>query len=295
MSGTGSDDLLRFHIVDRHLFIRLVRFMGKDAALTKMVIALWLLLEELGYKDLIRTIFSKDNSTLDAIFQEATSCLNCMDPNTGVQPTDFNDTPLLYLLLNEPINRRYFYYNRDFLLNGLNHILNSICSVIFDENSLKAVEDPAMNLSVLGAFGEGTSAQGALLGSTSSHSSTTGPVVTTDQTLSTGASPSLNPSANPFVVAESTPKDQRSMFLTFSNGFPLRREEIFQFFTANWGPIVEEVMIERTTRGVAPQFGRVVFNNASIIPRILNNQPTAKFFVNGKDLWARMYSPRKRN
>lgn len=68
----------------------------------------------------------------------------------------------------------------------------------------------------------------------------------------------------------------------------------FVYFFRNRGEVVQNVFIERTQPGKDPQFGRIVFTNSLVIPRILNGQTEAKFMVNRKHLWARIYVPRRR-
>ncbi|KAJ6308631.1 hypothetical protein OIU76_018253 [Salix suchowensis] len=104
---------------------------------------------------------------------------------------------------------------------------------------------------------------------------------------------SLNPDASKFYPGQ-TPEDSRTMFLTFSLGHPLSRDEIIDFLTSNRGEVVQNVFIERTQLGKDAQFGRIVFTNSLVIPRILNGQTKAKFMVNRKHLWARIYVPRRR-
>ncbi|MCL7040232.1 hypothetical protein MKW94_008031 [Papaver nudicaule] len=106
----------------------------------------------------------------------------------------------------------------------------------------------------------------------------------------------LNPYAIPFEVenVEQTPRDRRSMFITFSNGFPLTERQIITFFTQNWGPVVEEVEIEQAdNKKENPQYGKVVFRDPAVIPLILNGERRVKFVVHGRHLWARIYVPKK--
>ncbi|KAJ6394259.1 hypothetical protein OIU77_023477 [Salix suchowensis] len=161
------------------------------------------------------------------------------------------------------MNPRFFYYNSEFMYKRFTHIMDTVCDQIFGET--KAVE-----------VDEGTSrrASGQVIGETSRQSS-------------------LNPDASKFYLGQ-TPEDSRTMFLTFSLGHPLSRDEIIDFLTSNRGEVVQNVFIERTQLGKDAQFGRIVFTNSLVIPRILNGQTKAKFMVNRKHLWARIYVPRRR-
>ncbi|THU55224.1 hypothetical protein C4D60_Mb11t04320 [Musa balbisiana] len=102
----------------------------------------------------------------------------------------------------------------------------------------------------------------------------------------------LNPMARPWTpeIVRSS-EDQRSLFITFSMGQPISMEEIKHYFNARFGPCVEVVLIERAPPGQQPMFGRLIFTDASMVARVLNGLQTAKFIINGKHLWARMYTP----
>ena len=55
--------------------------------------------------------------------------------------------------------------------------------------------------------------------------------------------------------------------------------------------MVKEVVIERTRPGQDPVHGRIIFTTSLVIPMVLNGQVKAKFLVNSKHLWARIYVP----
>ncbi|PAN37692.1 hypothetical protein PAHAL_7G114800 [Panicum hallii] len=88
-------------------------------------------------------------------------------------------------------------------------------------------------------------------------------------------------------------EDGRSLFITFSKGFPLTRVEVEEFFTERWGDdCVAKVMMEKTPAGEAPTYGRVVFRRAATAAAVLGGRPLVKLMVNGRHLWARKYVPR---
>ncbi|KAJ1270508.1 hypothetical protein BS78_06G057200 [Paspalum vaginatum] len=87
-------------------------------------------------------------------------------------------------------------------------------------------------------------------------------------------------------------QDGRSLFVTFSKGFPLTREEIEEFFTERWGrDCVAKVMMEKTMPGSPPTYGRIVFRQAATAAAVLAGRRLAKLVVNGRHLWARKYVP----
>ncbi|XP_022736669.1 uncharacterized protein LOC111289686 [Durio zibethinus] len=283
MPGIGTlVDLLLFYTLERILFNRMVGSMGKNSQQVKTAMALWLMLEEIGYHDLIRMIHSYDDNTIEALFNEALQCLEFIQPNAA-SPTEPDDTPVFLGLLDEPMNFRFFYYNREFMYKRYLHIMETVCDKIFGENAAIEVDESGMK-PLARPLGEG---------STSQASSESNYLVQINQGSEAPKLSNLNPGADEFRPGQ-TPEDTRTMFLTFSKGHPLSREEIVHFFTSNWGEVVQDVVIEHSHAGQEPQFGRIVFTTSLVIPRVLNGQAKAKFLVNRKHLWARIYVPRYR-
>nr|CAB3484231.1 unnamed protein product [Digitaria exilis] len=93
-------------------------------------------------------------------------------------------------------------------------------------------------------------------------------------------------------AAPEVEEEGRSLFVTFSKGYPLTREEVEEFFTESWGDCVAKVLMEKTSPGEAPTYGRVVFRQAATVAAVLRGRPMVKLVVNGRDLWARKYVPR---
>uniref|UniRef100_A0A0D3HGL6 RRM domain-containing protein n=1 Tax=Oryza barthii TaxID=65489 RepID=A0A0D3HGL6_9ORYZ len=85
--------------------------------------------------------------------------------------------------------------------------------------------------------------------------------------------------------------DYRSLFITFSRGYPIRQDDIINFFNSLYGPCVESVMVEKAAAGQLPVYGRVVLRCPSMIPVVLDGQQTAKYMIKGRHLWARIYVP----
>ncbi|XP_059639197.1 uncharacterized protein LOC132281510 [Cornus florida] len=294
MAGIGSlVDLLLFYTLERVLFNRMVSQMCKNPQSVKMAMSLWLMLEEIGYYDLTRMVNSFDDSTIETIFKESLACLECIQPD-AVEPTESDDTPVFVSLFDEPMSRRFFYYNREFMYRRYNHTMDTVCNKIFGERSAIEVYDQCSAAeAVVRPVGEGTSgAAGTLLaGGSGEESCCRGGEAPKQSTL--------NPNASDFVPGQ-TRDDTRTMFLTFSRGFPLSREEIIHFFTSyvynvgswRWGDVVQDVVVEQAGGGVPPLYGRIIFKTAMIIPIILNGQAKAKFLLGRKHLWARIYVPR---
>ncbi|XVF51782.1 hypothetical protein PTKIN_Ptkin04bG0212300 [Pterospermum kingtungense] len=279
MTGIGTlVDLLLFYTLERVLFNRIVGSMGKNSQQVKRAMALWLTLEEIGYHELIRMIHSYDDNTIEVLFNESLQCLEFIQPNAPA-PTEPDDTPVFLGLFDEPMSFRFFYYNREFMYKRYLHIMETVCDKIFGENAAIEVDESGMKPVLARPLGEGSSESNQAL---------------LEQGVESPKVSILNPGASEFRPGRQTPEDTRTMFLTFSKGHPLSREEIIHFFTSNWGEVVQDLVIEQAQPGQEPQFGRIVFTTSLVIPKVLNGQAKAKFLVNRKHLWARIYVPRHR-
>lgn len=87
--------------------------------------------------------------------------------------------------------------------------------------------------------------------------------------------------------------DDRTLFITFSKGYPVQEWEVGDFFTKTYGDCVESVHMQEVQPNEQPLFARIVFRTASIIVGILNGNCRAKFTINGKHAWARKYVPKR--
>lgn len=89
------------------------------------------------------------------------------------------------------------------------------------------------------------------------------------------------------------PEHSRTMFATFSKGYPVSEAEIKQFFTALLGECIQGLYMQEVEgEDEQPLYARIVFANQSFIHGILNGQSKAKFNINGKHVWIRRFVPR---
>ncbi|GAB2275507.1 hypothetical protein Dimus_010264 [Dionaea muscipula] len=83
--------------------------------------------------------------------------------------------------------------------------------------------------------------------------------------------------------------DDRSLFITFSKGFPVSDQEIRELFTKIFGDCVDIVDLANTKPNQQPLFARLVLRTVEMVDHILQGKVTAKFQINGKHVWARKY------
>ncbi|EPS73942.1 hypothetical protein M569_00820, partial [Genlisea aurea] len=104
-----------------------------------------------------------------------------------------------------------------------------------------------------------------------------------------GADPSARSSSS------SSGRASRTMFATFSKGYPVSEGEVREFFGRRFGDdCIESLRMQEVRRESREQalYARVVFVRSSIIGTILKGGDKAKFSINGKHVWMRQFVPR---
>ncbi|KAM0935791.1 hypothetical protein DsansV1_C27g0196591 [Dioscorea sansibarensis] len=255
-------EILNYHKMDRRLYEKILG-LGRLSSLARNIIALWMLLEFMSIdviycvKDIAAPVMLLD------FVMEAESILNVIRP--GSPPSDNDELmaiPLTANFANEPINLRFFYCHSDVIVRGLTYILDGVGTLIFNDELNQMLYNYERALSF------------------SQQQGLRSPVVPEElgEQYNSRVTPSL--------------EDHRSLFITFSRGLALRREEIMAYFNEKLGECVERVMMERTAIGVAPMYGRIIFTSDALIDILLNGERVVKFVINGRHVWGRKYIPR---
>ncbi|EHA8589466.1 hypothetical protein COCNU_scaffold010071G000010 [Cocos nucifera] len=89
------------------------------------------------------------------------------------------------------------------------------------------------------------------------------------------------------------PRDERTLFVTFSNGYPLAEDDLYSFFMRHYGD-VELISIEEPKEDRPPLYAHVSFHSLNTVLRILNGNVKVKFMTKGRHLWARRFIPKKK-
>ncbi|KAK1396358.1 hypothetical protein POM88_006221 [Heracleum sosnowskyi] len=83
--------------------------------------------------------------------------------------------------------------------------------------------------------------------------------------------------------------DDRTVFLTFSKGYPVTEFEVRDFFTRRFGSFIKRIRFEEVEEGVQPIYARMVARNTSILPLICDVEIRTRYIINGKHVWAKKY------
>nr|CAD1835082.1 unnamed protein product [Ananas comosus var. bracteatus] len=264
-------DILAFHKIDRALYDKFVAH-GTNPQLARNVVTLIMWLDLIGINIVGFTRELQNHAEIVRFVSESEVVLNCLrqdSPPLSPKGGAYAEIPTISSLARESFDLRFFLFHQDMVVRGLAQLLDGVGTVIFDDglNALFWAHEAAVRAAEEEARWKG----------------------------SRSVLPPLPPElAKPYYCRglAPMPDDCRSMFITFSKGNPLRRDEIVEYFTERWGDCIERVMMERTPPGVTPMYGRIVFTGESFIGLVLNGERLVKFMINGRQLWARKYVPR---
>ncbi|XP_055824393.1 uncharacterized protein LOC129892890 [Solanum dulcamara] len=111
------------------------------------------------------------------------------------------------------------------------------------------------------------------------------------QTMNTGLAEMFKNNLNIFDVVKEENEvapDDRTVFLTFSKGYPISESEVKDFFTRKFGEDVEAVYMQEVPEEEQALYARLVTRSPALLEAIVDGGK-AKYNINGKHVWARKY------
>nr|GLL23189.1 uncharacterized protein LOC109188014 [Ipomoea trifida] len=89
-------------------------------------------------------------------------------------------------------------------------------------------------------------------------------------------------------AAEDVHPDDRTIFLTFSKGYPITEQEVKDFFSRKFGDSIEAIHMQEVGTGEQVLYARLVARSLAALEAIVIGGK-AKYNINGKHVWARKY------
>ncbi|KAF2303853.1 hypothetical protein GH714_023868 [Hevea brasiliensis] len=264
MASITLEELHTYHAIDREIFSRLVITLMRDPAESLLVTATWLWLEEKGYPNMVVKMVDLSDALVNALADEAVLCLKCLESNTF--PVLLNGgIPLTARIMEKNISLEMFHHNKFSAISGIKNFLTTVCARIFTDILQRVLATTSIlnQPLIIPGFPH------PLFGSVSIVP------MSMDFDFPTGGLWGWDPNNN---VSE----DDRTMFLTFSRGFPVTKDEVTQLFTRLHGDCVVSVqMQENVPSNEQPLFARMILDSITAVDRILNGRRIAKFRING--------------
>ncbi|KAJ0458466.1 hypothetical protein HanIR_Chr15g0785431 [Helianthus annuus] len=94
---------------------------------------------------------------------------------------------------------------------------------------------------------------------------------------------------------EEIPQENRTIFLTFSKGYPISEQEVRDYFTRMFGDFIETIFMQPVEADNQPLFARIVARSPSMVSAVVDRDGSdgkSKYYINGKHVWARKYVKR---
>ncbi|XP_042497574.1 uncharacterized protein LOC122076327 [Macadamia integrifolia] len=294
-TSVNVDEMKWFHTIDRDIFAVLVINLGRDIAESMRIVGLWLWLEEMGYPNIILPMLSCSDTFIQTVAREAVICLNFID--RGELPAS-EEIPATRNLMNRNISLSFFRDNRVSAVIKISRFISEIGHKAFDDIVERAVKHRASGMGSHGRL-RPTGSNIVMGGPGSAFR----PYVRERQEtgvrhLTPGASSSSGPPQRSEVPLGLSP-DQRTLFITFSRGYPISERELRDFFNMKCGgECVEAIYFQEVFPYGQPLFARVIFRSYGTLTTILegmDEEGKVKLWINGKHARARKYIPRREN
>ena len=196
-----------FHRMDRELYKILVVSLFRDPAESMQVHAMWLWLERVGFRNVVKRVLALPNILINDVADETVMCLNCINSNnnnlkmSSLFSSESSEIPLLQSLVEKEISLQFVYENRSSALQGVAKVMQDVCVRAFTDIMQQAMirnsNDRAIRQS----------------SSSENNNHNHGPVWFG----------SIGP-AN--LRGEEVPADDRTLFVTFSKGYRVEEWEL---------------------------------------------------------------------
>ncbi|KAF7811630.1 uncharacterized protein G2W53_032606 [Senna tora] len=282
----------QFHKIDRILFTRLVVSLGRDPGEAMKVVAYLVWLEKRS-KDfrLVSELLHWPDPSLNDLANEAILALNCIESDHF--PYDVNIIgvlPLTQSVTQKCVTIRYLHENRVSIICAVRKIINDVCLRAFPDivqEIQHEKEQKVMNNSVGNIFGKfiyynPPQAIGIV-------PQRIGIAVSQDEIFDDANE--LLRSIEEERMNNIVPRDDRTIFLTFSKGYPISEAEVRDYFSRRFGDIIEGIYMQEVNLMEQPLYARLVVrsNAINVIDVFLKGIGKVKFCINRKHVWARKY------
>lgn len=131
-----------FHTIDRELYRKLVVDLGRDATESMKVMALlmWLEQQSAGGMTIVKKMLSLPSWLINQLANESVMCLNHAESSSSSSTSNWDHDNNLFIelkylpeLLGRNIVMRFFYDHRDLVLDGVSRLCTQVCARAFKD------------------------------------------------------------------------------------------------------------------------------------------------------------------
>ncbi|KAG7599914.1 hypothetical protein ISN44_As06g040810 [Arabidopsis suecica] len=310
------DEFNAFHTIDRTLFSRLVFHLNRDVDQSFLAMCFLLFLEQSGYaRDVVAYIVSLPDAFVDAVANEIGVCINLLY-NLDFASTLFaanNDDnsviPLLLSMTGGKLTLRLINQDREVFRVGVSKIWTDVGTRAFTDLCERAHminREKLLALEREKFFEDMKKLRLSLQQENPNRLSfqQENPNRLSVQQVKIASPPPRRPvedETNKFhkekEIMEAEEKeavvaaDDRTVFLTFSKGYPISEAEVRVYFTRRFGEVIESVEMQEVEANEQPLFAKMVLKLqcALMMDQIVSARSRNKFTIDGKHVWARKY------
>lgn len=243
-----------FHNIDRILFTRLVHNLRHNPAKSIQVIAFWIWLEHSGKcRQLVKHMLTWPDTLIAALADEAVLLLTYIESEEV--PLENIDVPLTQSMTQSKGSLKFFHENRLNILHGVTRTVNEVCirafgdillqhamerEMISDGNTENLLGENEIMKELISHYGRITTSPGIMSQKPSQYFQgfdPYGPIfqgnpdVLSNEIGEIVSQLRISNSNNSEQEMEFVPADERTIFLTFSKGYPISENEIRDFFS----------------------------------------------------------------
>ncbi|XP_042426017.1 uncharacterized protein LOC122013868 [Zingiber officinale] len=329
MDSIPIDLLHAYHDEERRIFSRMVFILGLEPNLSMKIIAFWLWLEENKCKDVVQRLNSLDDRYLLRVCDVAKSFLDSLQlsyssmdhayPSEGHFKQAFRDVAIcginyyldnvchkVLLDIRKQVHQSYIeklveemgrvHFGSEFVRKtGCSHIR---IENFTDGSRIKEGNSYMMRKELTPLDLNKIKSRNRFFDNMRNSFQTNDDFLrcedlvqyhsTTKDVANSSLSSNVSSSTN-----RKIPRDERTLFVTFSNGHPLSEEQLQAFFMRHFGD-VERVYAPERADNKPPLYAHVTFCSPATLVRVLNGNGNVKvkFVIEGKQLWARRFVPK---
>ncbi|KAI3910146.1 hypothetical protein MKW98_014531 [Papaver atlanticum] len=296
-------ELKSFHRIDRDIYRYLAITLGKDPLVSVAVIALWMFLEELG--DIIT------NSAYDEAIWAVHYIITSIPP-PPFHRTAVTDMPTTLSLIRDYGSAMYVsikslfehgeggyaslkriigdacyrmfadIFREAMVKNGfgddLNDLVNDCANETNEDTGIPEVQ-PDVSAPITSLKVEVGSSSGTAEGENISEIGNTSSLLSTMEKQET---------------VQVIPEWERTLFVTFSRGFPISEDQIREFFKIVWkASACKKLVLPPTPQLRQSMYAMILFHATETIDKILAGEEKVRFLVNGRDIQARRFEVRE--
>ncbi|CAN1828318.1 hypothetical protein LINPERHAP1_LOCUS32194 [Linum perenne] len=257
----------------------------RDPAESLIIVATWLWLEQMRYPKIISLMASLSDNAVDVLCNELAMALASLQSSVADLSLFPNATSAI---MSRSFSVDVFHHQRYTTITGIKNVLTTVCARVFTDilQKICTMTASAGDLVIPGfphpLFGDLTITP-TICRPHYHHQGQNG---------TAGRLWGWEPYNN-------ATDDDKTLFLTFSRGFPVTKDEVVELFTRKYGEgsVVSVMMFENVENMVCGEqqtlFAKMMMRSVTVVDEVLGGNRIAKFRINGKHIWARKYERRE--